>query len=357
MTKNRLYGLDILRILSITLITIIHFISYTNILTNDKITNFNYVTLNILSSFTVVAINVFILITGFFSCEKKINIKRIIKLWFHVILISLFLLFISYLTKNGYFSVTTIIKSLFPVTTMHYWFFSIYLILCLLQPLLNVLIKNIDKKMHFLIVVIGMLLFTVYFVLNPFINSLIYIAGIRGVLWFIYLYVVGAFIKKYDIKISKKIALPLIILLLFVVFLLKYFNIDTIKNSYLLEENSLIPFLLSVLLFIVFKDIDIKNKMIKDIIMKLSACSFFVYIIQEHDAIRYWFWNFFNINSYASSFKLILILILSIFILWIIAFLLYYILKLIDPLFDKIYSYFEGKVNKTIKNGEQNETK
>lgn len=346
MKSNRLLGLDVLRILSITLITIIHFIGYSDILMDENISTFNYVAMNILDTLTVIAVNIFVLITGFFNYEKKLNIKRLLSMWIKIVLISIVLLIVALIFNRESISITTIIKTFFPFSTMHYWFFSMYIILCLLQPILNVLISNIEKKVHFRIIVIGLLILSVYFVLNPFIKSEIYIANDRGVIWFVYLYLVGAFINKYKINISKKVVGIISLLLFAVVFILKYFSIESIANIYLLESNSIIPFLLSLLCFIFFKNINMNNKVVNKIIVSLASCSFWVYIIQEHDGIRYWFWQLFSINSFASSPLLILICLGIVLLLWLIAFVLHKILIIFNPIIDKIYNFLVNIKNK-----------
>ena len=253
MKNKRLYGLDILRIFSMVLITVIHYIAYSGIMYQSSLAIYNKVILSVFSGISVVAVNVFVLITGYFSCAKKLNIKRIATLWVHVFVIGIIVTIIAALLLNQQMSITIILKTVFPLSTMHYWFFTMYFVLMLVSPLINYSISNLNEKQHKTICITGFFIICVFFVSNPFINNLYYTASPRGIVWLVYLYFVGAGIRKYEWKLSLKAGLFAAVCILTVVCILKFFKKESIGNIILLEANGVLPFLLSVIIFNLFK--------------------------------------------------------------------------------------------------------
>ncbi len=335
---DRLYGLDVLRIISMLLITIIHFCAYSLIMFDKNITITNHVFMSLMYTMTVVAVNAFVMITGYFQCDKKLNHKRIFVLWFDVVTVSLLLFGIMLIINKGQFTPMQLIKSVFPVLTGHWWFLSAYLILCLASPLLNVLIQSLNQKSLFTVCVSGFLILSVFYVSNPFITSTTYIGSSRGMVWFFYLYVLAAYFKKYPPNI-KRVWLLLTGFICYAVLTgLIYLNKLQVLQAELTANNSVLAFILTVCVFLLFKSLNVKNLPTKKAISLLSASSFFVYIIQEHEMVRYWFWGLFDISNHVRDWYLPLILIFSVLILWPFAILLGKLLKLLDPLKNLLYN-------------------
>lgn len=336
--EGRLYGLDILRILSMILITIIHFIAYSLIMFDENITTTNHIIMSLFYSVTVVAVNVFVLITGYFQCDRKVNYKRLFTLWFDVIIVSLLLFVIMVIVKGGQFNIMQLVKTIFPVLTGHWWFLSAYIVLCIACPLLNALINVLNQKTHLAVCVGGFLIFCVFYVSNPFITSTTYIASSRGVLWFFYLYIVAAYFKKYQFEVKRVWLLITGLVSYGLIVVLIYFNVLQIYQAELTASNSPLAFVLTVCVFLLFKSMTIKNTVSQKIVSLLSESAFFVYIIQEHEMVRYWYWERFDIPSHVSNWYLPLILLASVLLLWPIAILFSRALKLIDPLKDVLYN-------------------
>lgn len=342
--QTRLYGLDILKIICMVLITFIH-ISYTGISKNENLLLANKIMLVFMDTLTIFAVNCFVMITGYFQCERKVNYKRVVKLWFNVILVSLILLVIMAVIDISKVSIMSIIKSIFPVSTMHYWFLTAYLVLCLSAPILNVLIKNISQKAHFYICLIGFLLFSIYYVTNPLVNQADYIASTRGIIWFYYLYMVSAYIKKYNFQIKKTTLFLISAFSLAVAYYLKFIGFVSLNQARFLLDYSVLPFILTICIFLIFKSIKINNKSICKLISVLSSCAFYVYIIQEHDAVRGWFWNIVKFSDYANSLVLVPLILALVLVLWVPAWLTDVLLKYLTPLLNKICNLLEKLIS------------
>ena len=125
----RQIGFEILRIIAMFLISCIHVNEYGGII---EAANFP-LDLKFLQAIYVVAVNVFVLISGYFLVSSKISYKKILKLWLQVLFYSLitFLVaaFVFSEVTNKRFGFWGILKSCMPVTFRQFWFFSAYFIL------------------------------------------------------------------------------------------------------------------------------------------------------------------------------------------------------------------------------------
>ena len=85
MKKERNYGIDFLRILSMMFIVILHSIGKGGILDNATILSPQYKIAWYLECFACCAVNIFALISGYVSYrgkEEKIKYSNLINLWF-----------------------------------------------------------------------------------------------------------------------------------------------------------------------------------------------------------------------------------------------------------------------------------
>lgn len=193
---KRNYGIDLLRVVATILIVTLHVLSQGGIL-------------KILGDFTVKgevmwflqiicygAVNVFGLISGYVGLESKHKLSKLVSLWFQVVLYTV----LSEVAINVFFadgfSVKNIIKGFFPVSFEQNWYFSAYFVVFLFTPLLNQIIVKVEKK-----VVDGALIVSVVFFMILETVKDVNVLGVNSgysVVWLALMYLVGAYIKKYD---------------------------------------------------------------------------------------------------------------------------------------------------------------
>lgn len=141
-------------------------------------------------------VNVFVLISGYFSI--RLDYKKLLSLnWLTTFYsISFFLIFLSIGIVS--FNPTKSWMYLFPVITKQYWFITIYFALCLLSPFLNILIEHLSKKDFEKLL---MVLFCLFAILPTFafamnFPSITEDAG-YGIANFIFLYLLGRYIRLH----------------------------------------------------------------------------------------------------------------------------------------------------------------
>lgn len=291
--NKREYSLDLLRVISMLMIITLHYCTFGyKIIEAGSIGN-NTPILWIIYAFCYGAVNLYVLISGYFLCESKFKWKKVIKLIVEVLFYSLIIGGIFYFFDLYKFeSIKDYLNIFFPVLSKAYWFISIYLIMYIFSPYLNKLINSLKEKEYRTLIIIGV----VFILLNNIIVGTNLIDGTHGygILWFIYLYLVGAYIHKYGApKINNWYYFILYVVFSFLTYFLRYIAINYLEvykyfkdsTSYIYINNSFTVFAASVCLFIFFKNLKIKPIMPK-IIGNISVATFGVYLIHDNTFIR-----------------------------------------------------------------------
>ena len=148
--KNRMINLDLLRIIAMIMIVSLHFLSYCGILDETiDIKNFNIVFSWTLECLCMVAVNIYVLISGYFLIDSTFKWKKVFLLWGEVFFYTFLLFFVNKNVKfNNNIKLEDYIKTFFPICTKHYWFMTIYILLYILSPYLNILIRAMRKESY-----------------------------------------------------------------------------------------------------------------------------------------------------------------------------------------------------------------
>ncbi len=248
------------------------------------------------------AVNVFILISAYFLVSSQIKAKKLLKLWAQVV----FYCIVTYLISSCFiakdFSIKTLISCFFPVITGKYWFFTAYFVLMLLSPFLNKILNNATKKELYCLSIILFIL--AYLSTKHPIGGVFNLSAGFSVLWFICLYIFAGTLKLYPINIKKRY---LLIIYFVATALLWIFSMNPANNYwYNLVYNSLdytspLVIIASVALLLLFKNVNIKNLYMHNIICYVATLTFGIYIIEGSFLHNYFHWNIFRIQNYYAS--------------------------------------------------------
>ena len=235
------------------------------------------------------AVNLFVLISGYFLIESEFKFKKVLKLILQVYCYSV-AFFIVYVILKGIPTGEIIKLTVFPFTSKAYWFMLPYICVYVLSPFINKLIKSISQKQ--LISLIGILIF-MFSGIGFFITD----SGLMNNLsWFILIYLIGAYIRLYDFNYFSKKTIKCFSVIGYVLFIIitcgitymSQYNANIFKFvNKISSMNSIIVLVEAVLIFIVFKNLEIKNNKFINILGKSSVG---VYLL--HDSIfRSEFWR------------------------------------------------------------------
>lgn len=273
-------NMESLRILAFVMIIMDHvsWSGVTLIHTSDPSWLFS-VSLNIISRFGV---DLFVLIGAYFMCSGSLSIRKIVKRWRAILYPVAVLVAVIYLISppiSMQQAIDDLIRmlqgnpfSIGDVWLGHLWFIYPYLILIAISPILNHAIKSMDRGTHKR-AIIGL---TGLFIVVPTINALtsmplLYIAG-GPILLFISLYFVAGYIRKYDVRIApiKGVAITAATVVIVLAMTLLYTSVLHIPtpenpngtNTYFFGDSLLPVFIGSISLFLTFRSIDLKNRLI-----------------------------------------------------------------------------------------------
>lgn len=310
---KRQINIEFLRIIAMFLIVACHFIIHSDLLANSNVWSLNHIIILLVVLFLINSANCYMLIGGYFLVKSKFKLEKLLSMWSQVQFYSIFIYLILVVTGITSFSLKELIFSFLPIYRDQYWFFTCYFGVYMLLPLLNLITNNIDKNQYQKILIIGLLILSL-------IPSFLYFTDIFDInygyslLWFIYIYFVGGYLRlHYKTQKSFKhyFGIYLIVTLVsFIANLLAVELLSTIINkkitSYLLMNyNSITVFISSICFFLAFTKINLKSDIVKKSITILSPLTFGVYLIHDNNYIRKYLWiDLVNAVKYANSYKL-----------------------------------------------------
>ena len=298
MKKNRDSNIELLRIIAMCLIIFHHMALNIGIVDGYSV-NANMIFGIIGGIGGKIGVVIFILITGYFSINKNFSFKKVFILWFQTFCYSVGFMLIFRITGIEKLNKVDTIKTFFPLAYNQYWFITVYLYLLLLTPFINKFLNSLTKDNYnkFL------MLLTIIFVIIP---TIFYSNGLIGstqtpigILLFIYVYTLGAYIRLYEMKFFegkklKNITLIILGYVILIIIVLIGKNLEQ-KNffwsnlfAYYREMNSIFILIPSIALFYLFKEWKLKNN---KIINYLASISFAVYLVHESNFMRYRLWH------------------------------------------------------------------
>lgn len=162
----------------------------------------NIVLAHLLESICITSVNVFVLISGYFMFQKKTTgLKKAIDLYLTMATYRLAFFFVSITIGEYTFSLKELIIAVFPFVVGKMWFLETYILLLLFAPFLNILIANMNKESHLLLVVLWLLVFSVWssFFPSPPLKDNGY-----GLTNFVTMYLISSYIRLYTVRKRQK---------------------------------------------------------------------------------------------------------------------------------------------------------
>lgn len=274
---------ELLRIVGMAVIILAHYSYHGGILFQEL--SLNQVLAQFLKIGGKLGVTCYVLIGAYFLVDSKFKMKNIIRIFLQVAFYAILIFIALCIYKPSTFCADK------AADTFNYWFATAYIGMYALSPILNYLIHHMTRAMHEKVIIV---LTTILSVL-PFLFlqlKLFY----SDILWFVFLYFIGGYIKEYPIeKIEAKRAQIFILSTLFIfcssvamVILGQRYPVF-LKGAYIFSNiNSPVLLLSGIGLFLIFKNIDLgKNKYINYI----ALSTFGVYLLHDNDISRDVFWH------------------------------------------------------------------
>lgn len=298
--KERMANLELLRIVSMLLIVVLHFLGkggWLTELTEASMPRMGYVAWG-LEALAIGSLNVYMLLSGYFLIESSFKVKRLLQLFLQVLFYSIAIGVIAAafgcLPEEG-FSIYYLATLCLPVSTNHYWFMTAYFLMYLFMPLLTQGVKRLTKQqfqivLFFLLFVICMVKSVVPIKLSTDMQG-------YDCIWYMCVFLVAAYIRLYGIPFFKNVGRSLLVYLasgagiFALAFALRFLYLRTGKLSNMLtvsyNYNHILTLLASVAFFYLFCHVKIKQGAFSRFVCRIAPHTLGVYLWHEHIAIRY----------------------------------------------------------------------
>lgn len=302
-SSRRNYGLDLLRLTAAFYVVIAHTTGLGGVLdATAPDSNQNFIC-RLLMIFTICAVTIYGIVSGYVGYreeDKKVSFSGYLSLWLTVVFYSLLFLGIFRIVLPGSVTSEDLLRSLTPVTTRIYWYFSCYTVVYFLSPFLNRLLRHSsdhDLKWLFLFLCVLVL---IEYIAQPF-----HMGEGYSVIWLVMLYLFGGIMKKTGIgsKIPSLAALLGIFLINFVFFYLgtkrDVWSFQIYDFSFVITHSLVSPFYLAtgflhVVLFSRFRFKPFWQK----VIAFAAPASFSIYIVNTNKV----FWNNFMWQDFMKNY-------------------------------------------------------
>ncbi len=195
MKNTRNSNFELLRIIAILMITAYHYVVHGATDVGGGIL------LNASSLWGKAGVNLFCLLTGYMLVKKeKITYSRLKTVEWQILFYTLLGLLVGFILGK-HIGLGSLLYSIAPIITEHYWYMTAYVIVFLFSPYINLLINSLDGKQ------LGKLLLISYIAwcIIPFFTLREYTGMFWSqLIWFFVMYVTGAYIHIIPEKFSKR---------------------------------------------------------------------------------------------------------------------------------------------------------
>lgn len=318
MEKNRESGIELFRCVLMCMIIFLHMLIHG---VNGEIVSFRNgqsyeISLfeSFFAIFCMVSVNCYVMISGYFGI--KINKKKLIKTYLPILFYSFFIALFFFITKK--INSAELLKSLFPVSKVTYWFATCYIFLCIVSPILDSIIEKYYQEKRFYLLIAFFLVITWIPRVGNGLRSVLGLSSF-GFSQIVVSYVIGrcislleidsdsqVFIKTRKIFVQNKIY----DFLFFIVCSLVSFSVTAIlffitKKNYwfaLSAYSSPMTIFASIFLFQFFKKLKLGHKKIINI---FGSTTFGIYLIHENPYMRPVIYQFFHAYDFKFSSLLI----------------------------------------------------
>lgn len=297
--KKRMANLELLRCVAMMMVVVLHYLGKGRLLpelTAESMNSAGAVAW-LLESFCIVAVNVYMFISGYFLCTSSFRLSRLLRLLIQIWLYSAAFGILGAVT--GVIAETPVdthyfLTLIFPVSMGHYWFMTAYVFLYLLLPFVGSAVKRMTKQQMQLTVLLLLGMFCIMKSVLPL--RLEMDRGGYDCLWYLCVFVAAAYVRRFGIPFLEKKgrALGLYVVCCLLAFAgtmgLRRFYLSTGRLEEILsvcmDYNHLLTFLAALGLFVFFSGLRIREKA-ATLINKISPYTLGVYLLHENLGLRY----------------------------------------------------------------------
>lgn len=319
--KKRMANLELLRCVAMMMVIVLHYLGKGRLLTDladsspeslDSVGAAAW----FLEAFCIVAVNVYMLISGYFLCTSSFKLSRLLQLLMQVWLYSVVFGILGAATgiiKETPVDIHYFLTLIFPVSMEHYWFLTAYVFLYLILPFTGSAVKRMTKRQ----MQIALALLLITFCVLKSILPLRLETDTKGYdcLWYLCVFLTAAYIRRFGVVFLEKRRRA--VCLYVVCCLLAFTGTMALRFLFVrigslgrmtgmcMEYNHILPFLAAIGLFGAFAQTAINEK-IAHVINAIAPYTLGVYLLHENLGLRYTWQNWFGADRVSNVGELLL---------------------------------------------------
>lgn len=315
--KEREVWPDLLKCIAMMMIVVLHFLGKGGLLEMREggATDPVFLTAWLMESLSICAVNVYMLISGYFLSESGFKLSKLIslylRLWFFSAVLGLVFLACGFETTEP-IDKHFLLRLLAPVSMEHYWFMTAYIFMYVMLPILTTAVKHMtDRQLKICTLVL--------LAVHSFIKSVIIIgfdldAHGYNVIWYICVFMVAANIRRSGPGILGRKGVSLIAFLAGVLsvfgesVVLRILYARTGHFKYViglpLDYNNVFVLLAALGLFGLLMKVEIKGK-IASVIKWAGPYTLGAYLLHENFVIRYSWFKWFGSERITGALQLV----------------------------------------------------
>jgi len=296
---QRMANLELLRCIAMMMVIVLHYLGKSELLvdlTEESLGSVGTAAW-FLESFCIVAVNAYMLISGYFLCMSTYKVSRLIKLylqvWFYSVGVGVLAIATGIFPRQEV-TIHDLLTFVFPVSMEHYWFITAYVFLYILLPFMGGALRRMTKGQ--MQIALGTLL-AVFCMLKSVLPVRLE-KDLQGYdcLWYLCVFVTAAYLRRFGLPFLQKMKNSL---LLYVGGCVAVFGLTMgLRQVYLrtgsldrilgigMEYNHVLPFLAAVGLFGLFALLKVGERA-GTFINRIAPYTLGVYLLHEHIGLRY----------------------------------------------------------------------
>ena len=300
--KNRSSNFELMRIFAMLLIVAYHYVLFTRFMFVGSTITVNRLFYQSMLLDGKTGVNLFVMLSGYFMIQSHgVKTQKVLQLWGQTMFYILAIWFLFHKQINGFGTMPqdTLLGKVLFLSTGVQWFIATYLVMYLLSPFLNKMLLSLSRTMYRRMLVLTGIFWC-------FIPTLSWIPGMiptdfqgSDLMFFLFLYSVGAYLRLYHEEGKKKAsfwflcALGIFLLCMVLVAAVDIWIINSVGRLNILDylfdyQNHVLIMLLSLFLFLGFKNLKVKNNRVINFV---SSLTFGIYLIHDNWQIRSYLWN------------------------------------------------------------------
>lgn len=251
-------------------------------------------------------INCFVLITGYFMCASSITVRKFLKLLLEIEFYNIAIYAVFCMAGYCGFTIKDALLVLLPVRFVGDNFTGCFMLFFLCIPFLNILIRNLSKRQHILLIALCLMIYTLFGTWPGTRVSMNYVS------WFCVLFIIASYIRIHGIRLKDRhigwgwLTMLMIVLSMasvpVTIYANEIFHSSMFPYRWVSDSNTFFALATGVCSFMYFKNLKVKYN---PFINAVGACTFGVLLIHANsDTMRQWLWKdvLDNVGFYSSDF-------------------------------------------------------